>query len=110
MFLLGIVIALFWQTGGNHKMRKVVIAVFVLAAAAACSRTESYESGGTVDTIVNNQDTTRGLDIDFGTKKDTINVPIIGTQTETLIVKKPVVQGRRPVEVKRPTVDVNRKP
>lgn len=90
-------------------MKKMLIlsAAFALAA---CSRGETYESGGTVDTVVNHQDTTRGLDIDIGTTRDTLNLPIIGTETETLIVKKPVVQGRRPVVVKRPTVDVNRKP
>ena len=85
----------------------IIAAAFALAA---CSRSESYESGGTVDTVVNNQDTTRGLNVDFGTTKDTLNLPVVGTETETLIVKKPVVQGRRPVEVKRPTVDVNRRP
>ena len=90
-------------------MRKALILAVALVA-AACSRSETYESGGTVDTVVNNQDTTRGLNIDFGTTRDTLNLPIIGTETDTLIVKKPVVQGRRPVEVKRPTVDVNRKP
>ena len=90
-------------------MRKPLIVAAALIV-AACSRGESYESGGTVDTVVNHQDSTRGLDIDIGTTRDTLNLPIIGTQTETLIVKKPVVQGRRPVEVKRPTVDVNRKP
>ena len=89
------------------KKTLIIAAAFALAA---CSRSETYESGGTVDTIVNNQDTTRGIGIDFGTTKDTLSLPAIGTETETLIVKKPVVQGRRPVEVKRPTVDVKRNP
>lgn len=83
----------------------IAAAAFVLAA---CSRGETYESGGAVDTTVNNQDTSRGLNIDFGTTRDTLNVPIIGTQKDTIIVDKPVVKGRRPVEVKRPTVDVKR--
>ena len=91
-------------------MRTAILAV-LLVTAAACSRGENYESGGTVDTVVNNQDTTRGgIDVNFGTTRDTLNMPIIGTEKDTIIIDKPVVKGRRPVEVKRPTVDVNRKP
>jgi hypothetical protein len=91
-------------------LKKSLFITVALVAAAACSRTETYESGGTVDTTVNNLDTTRGLDIDIGTTRDTVNMPIIGTEKDTIIIDKPVVKGRRPVEVKRPTVDVNRKP
>ena len=93
-------------------MRKAIFAVVpVVLVAASCKRGETYESGGTVDTVINNQDTTRGgLNIDFGTTRDTINMPIIGTEKDTIIINKPVVKGRRPVEVKRPTIDANRKP
>jgi hypothetical protein len=93
--------------------RALMTKALIIAAAfavAACSRGETYESGGTVDTVVNNRDSTRGLNIDFGTTRDTLNMPIIGTEKDTIIVNKPVVKGRRPVEVKRPTVDVNKKP
>ena len=91
-------------------MKKAIIVMAVLGV-AACSRGENYESGGTVDTVVNNQDTTRGgLDVNFGTTRDTLNMPIIGTEKDTIIIDKPVVKGRRPVEVKRPTVDVNKRP
>ena len=89
-------------------MKKAII--MVVLGVAACSRGERYESGGTIDTIVNNQDTTGGLNVEFGTTRDTLNLPIIGTEKDTIIIDKPVVKGRRPVEVKRPTVDVNRKP
>jgi hypothetical protein len=91
------------------QMRKAILAVAVLAL-GACTREKTYESGGSVDTVVNHQDTTRGLDIDLGTKRDTINLPIIGMQKDTIIIDKPVVKGRKPVEVKRPTVDVTKKP
>jgi hypothetical protein len=82
-------------------------AVVVLAALAivACGRDRQYEAGGETDTIA---DTTRGLDIDVGTKTDTINVPTFGTETDTMVVKKPVYTGKKGVEVQRPTVDVKR--
>ena len=90
-------------------MKKTLMVLSVLAL-GACGRGETYEAGGTVDTTINHQDTTGGIGIDFGTTRDTVNVPIIGTEKDTIIVDKPVVKGRKPVEVKRPTVDVNRKP
>ena len=86
--------------------------LMVLAAAVAmmgCAKDAEYESSGTLDTAA---DTTARLsipDIDIGTTTDTVNVPTLGTVKDTIIVDKPVV-GRKPVEVKRPTVDVNRKP
>jgi hypothetical protein len=90
-------------------MRTVWMAVAVLAL-TACSRGETYESSGALDST---RDTTAALnlpDIDLGMKKDTVNVPVFTTQKDTIIIDKPVVAGRKPVEVKRPTVDVNKKP
>ena len=84
-------------------MKKLMLIVAV--AAAACSRTETESHGEVVDTL-----NTPNLDIDLGTTKDTVNLPTIGMETDTLIVKKPVITGRKPVEMKRPTVDVNKKP
>jgi hypothetical protein len=85
-----------------------------LVAMAACSGDREYESAGALDTTRDTTaDTTARLsipDIDVGMTRDTISVPTFGTQKDTIIVDKPVTTGRRPVEVKRPTVDINRKP
>jgi hypothetical protein len=90
-------------------MQKILMLAAVLVVAACSNRTET-ESSGTIDTTP--ADTTVRVsvpDIDLGTTTDTVNVPTLGTQKDTIIVDKPVVTGRKPVEVKRPTVDV-RKP
>lgn len=87
-------------------MRKTM-AVFAAFALVACSKGREYESGGAVDTA---RDTTSGFNVNVGTTRDTLNVPIFGTEKDTIIIDKPVVKGRKPVEVKRPTVDVTRKP
>ncbi len=93
-------------------MKKLAIALMLAAGIAACDRGETYESQGTVvDTV--NSDTTARLtlpDIDVGTTKDTVTVPVFSTEKDTIIVDKPVKAGTKKVEVTRPTVDVNRKP
>jgi hypothetical protein len=89
-------------------MRRLMVLVAAVAV-VGCAKDAEYESGGAVDTTA---DTTARLsipDIDVGTTTDTVSVPTLGTVKDTIIVDKPVV-GRRPVEVKRPTVDVNKKP
>ena len=66
-----------------------------------------------VEVIDTTADTTARLsipDIDIGTTRDTLSLPTFGTQKDTIIVDKPVMTGRKPVEVKRPTVDVNKQP
>ena len=85
-------------------MRKSALLIAAIAL-AACSRTENESHGEVVDTL-----NTPNIDVDLGTTKDTVNLPTIGLETDTLIVKKPVITGRKPVEMKRPTVDVNKKP
>jgi hypothetical protein len=90
--------------------------LFFLAAivgVAACAGDREYESAGALDTTRDTTDTTARLsipDIDVGMTRDTVSVPTFGTQKDTIIVDKPVTTGRRPVEVKRPTVDVNKQP
>ena len=85
-----------------------------MVAMAACSGDREYESAGALDTTRDTTaDTTARLgipDIDVGMTRDTVSVPTFGTQKDTIIIDKPVVTGRRPVEVKRPTVDVDKKP
>ena len=90
-------------------MKRLLFLTAVLAG-AACSGDREYESAGALDTTA---DTTARLsipDIDVGMTRDTVSVPTFGTQKDTIIVDKPVTTGRRPVEVKRPTVDVNKQP
>lgn len=90
-------------------MRKEFIVVAALAL-AACSGDKSYESSGALDTTA---DTTARIsipDIDVGMTTDTVNVPTFGIKKDTIIVDRPVVTGSKPVVVKRPTVDVNKKP
>jgi hypothetical protein len=84
--------------------------IVAIATLAACSKGETYEAHGDVDSA---RDTTVGIsvpNIDIGMKADTVNVPTMSTQKDTIIVDKPVVTGRKPVVVKHPTIDVNKKP
>lgn len=90
-------------------MRKMVVLVG-LAAIVACSGDREYESAGTVDTTADTTARVSIPDIDVGMTRDTLSLPTFGTQKDTIIVDKPVVTGRRPVEVKRPTVDADKKP
>lgn len=90
-------------------MRTTALLVAV-AALAACSKGETYESGGEADSL---RDTTAHInvpDIDIGMTRDTLSVPTLSTRKDTIVVDKPVISGRKPVEVARPTVDVNKKP
>ncbi|HMC56465.1 MAG TPA: hypothetical protein VKH19_14895 [Gemmatimonadaceae bacterium] len=88
----------------------LICALAALAALAACSKGETYDSRGEVDSA-HDSTTGRGIpNIDVGMKTDTVNVPTVGMKKDTIIVDKPVITGRKPVEVKRPTMDVNRKP
>ena len=85
-------------------MKKFALIVAAVAL-TACTRTETESGGEVVDTL-----NTPNLDIDLGTTRDTVNLPTFGMETDTVIIKKPVITGRKPVEMKRPTVDVNKKP
>jgi hypothetical protein len=90
-------------------MKRLFFLTAVLAV-AACGGDREYESAGALDTTA---DTTARFsipDIDVGMTRDTVSVPTFGTQKDTIIVDRPVTTGRRPVEVKRPTVDVNKQP
>lgn len=90
---------------------KRLMLVCAVAALAACERGETYDSHGTVVDTVRTTDTSAKLnlpDVDFGMKRDTITVPVFTTKRDTIIVDRPVVAGKKQVEVKRPTVEVNR--
>lgn len=90
-------------------MNKLLV-ITAAAVLAACSGDREYESAGALDTATDTTNVLRVPDIDLGTTTDTVNVPTFGTQKDTIIIDKPVTTGRRPVEVKRPTVDVNKRP
>jgi hypothetical protein len=84
------------------------LALLAALALVACTRTET--AGGEVDTVA---DTTARLsvpDIDVGMKRDTVTIPTVEMKKDTFIVNRPVVTGKKQVEIKRPTVDVNKKP
>lgn len=75
------------------------ILVLAALALAACTKTgeNEYEverPGLVVDTVTTPELTT---------KIDTVNVPVVGRQKDTIIVNKPVV-GTKQTEVKVPTV------
>jgi uncharacterized lipoprotein len=110
-FVFGTPLALLF---GRRSHMKTVLVIFAAVALAACARDAEYESAGALDTTADSTaDTTARLsipDVDVGVTTDTLNIPTFGTQKDTIIVDKPVSTGRRPVEVKRPTVDVNKKP
>ena len=91
-------------------MQRTLILIAALGAAAACSSDRTYEAGGDVDSLADTTTHVRVPDIDVGMTRDTVTVPTFGTVTDTVIIDKPVVTGKKQVEVKRPTVDVNRKP
>jgi hypothetical protein len=81
---------------------RIAAAAAALVALTACSRTES--SAGDVDTADSSH-----TNVDVGTTTDTINVPTLGIEKDTVVVDKPVI-GKKPVAVKRPTVDITKKP
>jgi hypothetical protein len=72
-----------------------------IVALVGCSVHES--SSGDV-----NKDTSHA-NVDVGTTTDTISVPTLGIEKDTVVVSKPVVTGQKKIEVTRPTVNV-RKP
>ena len=70
-------------------MRRLAAATLVLLAlsAAGCKRTADGKTEVTLPTV----------DIDVGTKKDTVNTPGVTTKPETVIVNKPVVTPPPPL-------------
>lgn len=74
----------------------LVLAVFALAA---CTKTGENEYEVERPGLVTDTVTTPELT----TKLDTLGVPVVGTEKDTIIVDKPVV-GTKQTEVKVPTV------
>ena len=63
-----------------RKLFAAALAVLALST-AACKRTADGKTEVTVPTV----------DVDVGTKKDTVSTPGVTTKPETVIVNKPVV-------------------
>ena len=85
-------------------MRKAIVAVAALVALAACEKKAEYSSGD-VDSTRDSSHT----NISVGSTTDTINVPTLGIEKDTVVVDKPVM-GQKQVVVKRPTVDIKKTP
>lgn len=85
-------------------MQKTLVLVAALVLAACSTRTET-ESSGALDSTADTTATIRIPDIDVGMTTDTVNVPTLGTRKDTIIVDRPVITGRKPVELRRPTVE-----
>jgi hypothetical protein len=83
---------------------RILIVVTTLAIVSACSRTDDgkivVDRPGEVEVKIK-KDTINVPTI--GTVKDTINTPVVGVKEETLIVKKPVV-GTKKTQIKRPVI------
>ena len=85
----------------------VLAAVVGILAIDGCSRTESGDVVIKRPTHVDIKTRPETLKMpSFRTKKDTVNAPVVGTQQETIIVKKPVVGKQKKVinvpQVQRP--------
>ncbi len=75
-----------------------------LVAIGACSRTENGDVVVKRPADVSVQTTQDTLHMPSVTSRtDTVNTPVVGTKTETLVVKKPVV-GTKKTEVKVPQI------
>ena len=86
-------------------MRSIMLVTAMAAVVTtACSRTKEgdvvVDRPGEVEVHMK-KDTLNVPSV--GTVKDSVTTPVIGTQKETLIVNKPVV-GTKKTEIKRPTI------
>lgn len=81
-----------------------VVAASALVVAAACTKTDDgdlvVKRPSDID-VKTTQDTLHVPSV--GMQKDTINTPVVGTKPETLIVNKPVV-GTKKTEIKKPVI------
>lgn len=92
-------------------------ALLAMTALAACSKTgENEVQVQTPNVDVENGDVTVRRDsatltlpdIDLGSKRDTVNAPVVtGTTKDTLIITRPTL-GSEKREVKSPTMDVKK--
>jgi len=87
--------------------RLATTAIVAIVAVAACSRTENGDVVVKRPSNISVQTTQDTLHMPaLTTRPDTVNTPVVGTKTETLIVKKPVIGSKKTTvqvpQVKRP--------
>jgi len=85
----------------------VLAALVVIVAVVGCKRTENGDVVVKRPSDISVQTTQDTLHMPtLTTHPDTVNTPVIGTKTETLIVKKPVIGSKKTTvqvpQVKRP--------
>ena len=86
------------------RISNLLLAASALVATGACSRTENGDVVVKRPADVSVQTTQDPLHMPSVTSRtDTVNTPVVGTKTETLVVKKPVI-GTKKTEVKVPQV------
>ena len=82
----------------------MLVTAIVAVAVTACSRTKEgdvvVDRPGEVEVHMK-KDTLNVPSV--GTKTDSVNTPVIGTQKETVIVNKPVI-GSKKTQIKQPTI------
>lgn len=88
-------------------MRKLSIALALVATLGACKKTGDGEYQVEKPVVGTQTDTIHTPTVDVGTKVDSINTPTVGTTKDTLIVDRPTV-GTKKTAVKVPTVDVKK--
>ncbi|HEU4787005.1 MAG TPA: hypothetical protein VFS57_06345 [Gemmatimonadaceae bacterium] len=86
------------------RKSKWLVVASAIALTVACSRTENGDVVVKRPADVSVQTTQDTLHLPSVTSRtDTVNTPVVGTKTETLIVKKPVI-GTKKTEVTVPQV------
>lgn len=77
-------------------MKKFVV-IAVAVALAACGTRETESGGEVVDTL-----NTPNIEAELGIPRDTLNMPV-GSDSDSVSLKKPNVTGRKPVDMKDST-------
>ena len=86
------------------RRSKWLVVASAIALTVACSRTDNGDVVVKRPADVSVQTTQDTLHMPSVTSRtDTVSTPVVGTKTETLVVKKPVV-GTKKTEVKVPQV------
>lgn len=86
-------------------MMRTGLAVLAVVALVGCKKTGENEYEVVRPGLVT--DTFKTPSVDVGTKLDSVTVPVVKTEKDTIIVDKPVI-GTKKTQVKRPTADVKK--
>ena len=83
---------------------RILTTIIGILAVGGCSRTDSGDVVVKRPTSVDIKTRPETLRVpSFRTKKDTVSAPVVGTQQETIVVKKPVV-GKQKKEITVPQI------